>query len=245
MSVLLSSSIALWETVSLWREWLNEWNKPHVKDLAWLDALGTILYMHRLWLINTMGKAKDTDRSTTKSTEGATATTLKTENNDQSRKSTHAKPSTKTTTNTHSSTAATTKNKVSSSRLKTEKSGSSQTKSPSKMSSDGSRPGSSNSVRRAPSAQSIGNVKPALPPINSNNKSNENSTDNNNEKQVDSELLKKLAELDNGTECRVFELITQIMLRHGTHCSNCVSNLHSVAMQTAELADQACEVWTY
>ena len=189
-----------------------------------------------------MGKAKDTDRSTAKHTDGAKAATLKTENKDQSRKSTHAKPSTKTTTNTHSSTVATAKNKISSSKLKTEKSGGSHNKSPSTMSSDGSRPGSSNSVRRAPSAQSIGNVKPALPPINSNNKPSENGADNNNEKQMDSELLKKLAELDNGTECRVFELITQIMLKHGTHCSNCASNLHNLAMQTVELAEQACEV---
>ena len=190
-----------------------------------------------------MGKAKDTDRSTAKNTDSATATTLKAENKDQSRKSTHVRPSTRSTTNTHSSTAATTKNKVSSSRLKTEKSGGSHNnKSPTTMSSDGSRPGSSNSVRRAPSAQSIGNVKPALPPISSNNKPSENGADNNNEKQMDSELLKKLAELDNGTECRVFELITQIMLKHGTHCSNCSSNLYNLAMQTAELAEQACEV---
>ena len=180
-----------------------------------------------------MGKAKDTDGSTgTTKTKGAEgATTLKTRKEKSSAEGTRASSNV-------------------SSKQKADKCESSQNKKLAKMNSDGSRSSSANSTTKVPSsAKSLGNGKPALPPINSNNKPGETSDNpaetnsNNNTKDspaVSGELVNGLVELGHDAECRVFELMTQIMLRHGTHCNNCGSNLQNAAMQATECGDQVC-----
>ena len=185
-----------------------------------------------------MGKAKETDGSTTKpkSAEGAA-----------SLKITKEKPSAQGTNNSTTNKGS----RTLSSKQKTDRtSESSRSKKPMKMSTSGSRSSSANSTTKVPSSgKSLGNGKPALPPINSSNKPGENNAnnpaesngavENNNTKNsqaVSTELVKGLIELGNDAECRVFELMTQIMLRHGAHCNNCGYNLQNAA----ECTDQVC-----
>ena len=51
-------------------------------------------------------------------------------------------------------------------------------------------------------------------------------------------LVRDLVDLRGDVECRVFELMTQIMLRHGAHCNNCGPHLLGALQQAGQCAEE-------